>query len=270
VIAIRDIASSLAHDRGDEDAGHQPRRARLPSAHIGYGPTGHQQREEGERMTTETTDADLVVAVGADRSAIDTEAIDTEAIDAGAADQTSNETDAGRSRGNYWRFAAMIATSMTAMFALTYANSYRLGDVRWSETRFYMTFVMGAAMAVIMLGFMLGMYRSTKINAAILLGSVVVFSFALWLVRSQATVEDQSYMRAMIPHHSIAILTSSRANLDDVRVRRLADDIIAAQKREIEEMNWLIDDIAHNGKATTEAEGRARPVPEFTAADYDD
>ncbi|MEQ8437796.1 MAG: DUF305 domain-containing protein [Ilumatobacter fluminis] len=163
----------------------------------------------------------------------------------------------------------MIATSMTAMFALTYANTYRLGDVRWSETRFYMTFVMGAAMAVIMLGFMLGMYRSKKINAAIFVGSAVVFSMALWLVRSQETVQDQSYMRAMIPHHSIAILTSSRAELSDLRVRELADEIIAAQKREIEEMNWLIDDIAKNGKATTEDEAEARPVPEFTPADYD-
>ena len=171
---------------------------------------------------------------------------------------------------NYWRFGAMIAASMTAMFALTYANSYRLGDVRWSETRFYMTFVMGAAMAVIMLGFMPGMYRSTKINAAIFVGSAVVFSLALWLVRSQETVQDQSYMRAMIPHHSIAILTSDRAEISDVRVRELADEIIAAQKREIEEMNWLIADIDENGKATTEAEAAERPVPEFTPADYED
>jgi hypothetical protein len=169
----------------------------------------------------------------------------------------------------YWRFAAMIATSMAAMFALTYVNTYRLADVKWSETRFYMMFVMGAAMAVIMLGFMLGMYQSRKINAAIVAGSVVVFCLALWLVRSQSTVEDESYMRAMIPHHSIAILTSTRADLDDVRVRELADGIIAAQKREIEEMNWLLADIDANGKATTEAEGEARPVPEFTPEDYD-
>ncbi|HUP75600.1 MAG TPA: DUF305 domain-containing protein, partial [Acidimicrobiales bacterium] len=165
--------------------------------------------------------------------------------------------------------AAMIATSMTAMFALTYSNTYRLGDVKWSETRFYMTFVMGAAMAVIMLGFMLGMYKSRKVNAAIFAGSVVVFCFALWLVRSQATVEDESYMRAMIPHHSIAILTSSRADIDDVRVRELADEIIQAQKREIAEMNWLLADIAEHGKVTTQAETDARPVPEFTAGDYD-
>lgn len=171
---------------------------------------------------------------------------------------------------NYWRFAAMIATSMTAMFVLTYANSYRLGDVQWSETRFFMTFVMGAAMVVIMLGFMLGMYTSKRINAAIFVGSAVVFSVALWLVRSQETVQDQSYMRAMIPHHSIAILTSSQADLNDVRVRELADAIIVAQKREIEEMNWLIADIDENGTASTEGEAAERPVPEFTPDDYDD
>ena len=188
-----------------------------------------------------------------------------------AAGESQHDSDSHTTGGhrNYWRFAAMIATSMTAMFALTYANSYRLGDVQWSETRFYMTLVMGAAMAVIMLGFMLGMYTSRKINAAIFVGSAIVFSLALWLVRSQETVQDRSYMRAMVPHHSIAILTSSRAELTDLRVRELADEIIAAQKREIEAMNWLIADIDENGKATTQADADARPVPEFTPDDYD-
>ena len=165
--------------------------------------------------------------------------------------------------GNYWRFGAMIATSMVAMFVLMYLNTYAFDHVRWSETRFYMTFVMGATMAVIMLGFMLGMYRNRVVNAAIVGGSVVVFALALFLVRSQATVEDRSYMKAMIPHHSIAILTSERANIDDVRVRELADEIIEAQRREIAEMEWLIDDIQANGVADTPEEAAQRPVPEF-------
>ncbi len=169
--------------------------------------------------------------------------------------------------GNYWRFGAMIATSMAAMFVLMYLNTYALDHVRWSETRFYMTFLMGATMAVIMLGFMLGMYKSRKVNAAIVGGSVVVFALALFLVRSQTTIEDRSYMKAMIPHHSIAILTSERANIDDARVRELADGIIEAQRREIAEMEWLIDDIAENGVAATAADADARPVPDFTAAD---
>ena len=169
--------------------------------------------------------------------------------------------------GSYRRFGAMIATSTAAMLGLMYLNTYALDHVRWSETRFYMAFVMGATMAVIMLGFMLGMYKNRVANAAIVAGSAAVFALALFLVRSQATVEDSSYMKAMIPHHSIAILTSERANIEDVRVRELADGIIEAQRREIAEMEWLIDDIAENGVAATEAEGEARAVPRFTAAD---
>ena len=62
-------------------------------------------------------------------------------------------------------------------------------------------------------------------------------------MRSQQTVGDIAYMKAMIPHHSIAILTSSRAHIRDPRVRELADGIIAAQVREIDEMKALIVDL---------------------------
>jgi Domain of unknown function (DUF305) len=165
---------------------------------------------------------------------------------------------------SYGRFAAMIATSTIVMFGLMYLNTYSFDHVRWSETRFYMALLMGSVMAFIMLGFMLSMYKSTKINIAIFVASIVVFAASLGLVRSQATVQDSSWMRAMIPHHSIAILTSERAEIDDVRVCELATSIIEAQQREIDEMDWLIDDIAENGKATTAAEAAERPVPEFT------
>ncbi len=164
---------------------------------------------------------------------------------------------------SYGRFAAMIVTSMAVMFVLMYLNTYAWEHARWSETRFYMTFIMGAGMAVVMLSFMLGMYKSKYINIGVYAGAAVVFLLALWLVRSQVTVGDRSYMSAMIPHHSIAILTSERAQIEDVRVRELANAIITAQRREIKEMDWLIADIAQNGVASTEAEATARPVPEF-------
>jgi len=174
-------------------------------------------------------------------------------------------TDATMSR-HYRRFASMIATAMVVMYILTYTNTDRLADVQWSQTRFYMVFVMGAAMAVIMLGFMLPMYKDRRINAAIVGGSTAVFIVALLLMRSQTGIGDVLYMKGMIPHHSIAILTSERANIDDVRVRMLADGIIEAQRREIAEMDWLIDDIAMHGKATTASKARARPVPDFQAS----
>ena len=143
----------------------------------------------------------------------------------------------------YVRFGAMIATSTIAMFALKYLNTYQLDHVFFSETRSYMALTMGATMAVIMLGFMMHMHKNRRMNIGIVAVSVVVFSGALWLVRSQKTVDDVSYMRAMIPHHSIAILTSERAQITDPRVRKLADEIIASQRQEIAEMKALINDL---------------------------
>lgn len=144
---------------------------------------------------------------------------------------------------SYWRFAAMIATSIVVMFGLMYLNTYAFEHVLWSETRGWMALLMGAAMAVIMLSFMLSMYQNKRVNIVIYIGSVVVFALTLWLIRSQATVGDAEYMKAMIPHHSIAIMTSERAQITDPRVRKLADEIIAAQRREISEMKYLINEL---------------------------
>jgi hypothetical protein len=164
----------------------------------------------------------------------------------------------------YVRFGAMIVTSTAVMFALTYTNAYSADHVRYSEERLYMALLMGSAMAVVMMGFMWGMHRDKRVNAAIIGGALLIGLVALWLSRSQHFVDDQSYMRAMIPHHSIAILTSERADIDDVRVRDLADGIAATQRREIAEMDWLINDISEHGKAKTEQQAQERPVPDFS------
>ncbi len=145
---------------------------------------------------------------------------------------------------SYVRFGLMIITSTVAMFILMYLHTYAWEHLFFSETRAYMAILMGAVMAVIMLAYMLGMYSNTQVNIAIFVGAVVVFALSLWLVRSQVTVSGPSYMRAMIPHHSIAILTSERAQIDDARVRKLADEIIEAQRREIAEMRYLIAEVS--------------------------
>lgn len=143
----------------------------------------------------------------------------------------------------YARFGAMIGTSTVVMYGLMYLNTYQLDHVTFSETRLYMALIMGAAMAIVMLSFMWKMHPSRRVNVGIYLASAVVFALALWLVRSQATVDQVSYMRAMIPHHSIAILTSERARITDPRVRQLADEIIEAQREEIAEMKALIAEL---------------------------
>ncbi|MBT8417577.1 MAG: DUF305 domain-containing protein [Silicimonas sp.] len=148
---------------------------------------------------------------------------------------------------SYLRFFGMIGTSVVAMFILTYVNSWAFDHVFFSETRAYMVLYMGAVMAVVMLVWMWDMYEGTGKKFGIVAGSALVFALAVWLVRSQETVQDVSWMKAMIPHHSIAILTSERAEISDPRVRELANEIIEAQRREIDEMKRLIADLEGQG-----------------------
>tara|TARA_R110001606_G_scaffold370985_3_gene527646 strand:+ start:2192 stop:2722 length:531 start_codon:yes stop_codon:yes gene_type:complete len=163
----------------------------------------------------------------------------------------------------YKKFTVMIITSTIAMFVMMYLNTYAMSHVWFSETRAYMALYMGAGMAIIMLAFMLNMYKDKTLNIGIFVGATILFIVSVYLVRSQITVGDNAWMKAMIPHHSIAILTSERANIEDPRVRELANGIIKAQRREIKEMEWLITDIEQNGVAISEAEANSRPVPKF-------
>jgi len=144
-------------------------------------------------------------------------------------------------KGNYTKFVAMLAASFIAMYITMYLNTYQIDHVYFSLTRFYMSCLGIAAMAIIMFVAMRNMYTNKKKNIAIILGSIVLFGTALGLVRVQAPiVGDVLWMKAMIPHHSIAILTSGRADIQDPEVKKLAEDIVKAQKREIEEMKAMI------------------------------
>ena len=154
----------------------------------------------------------------------------------------SNEhTNSGKSKNHYTRFVAMLACSFVAMYITMYLNTYEWDHVWFSLTRFYMVCLGIAAMALIMLSLMLNMYKNKKKNIAIYLGSLILFVSALGLVREQkSTVGDVLWMKAMIPHHSIAILTSKRADIKDPEAKKLAEEIIEAQLREIAQMKKII------------------------------
>lgn len=165
----------------------------------------------------------------------------------------------------YLRFAAMILTGMVVMYCVMYVGSYEWGHVRWSESRLFMALTMGGSMGLVMIAWMLHMYKSVKANVAVIVVSALLLTGGIVLDRTQATVDDTSFMSAMIPHHSLAITRSERANMEDVRVCELAVEISEAQRREIDEMEWLIADIAENGVASTEEEAQSRAVPDFPA-----
>lgn len=176
--------------------------------------------------------------------------------------------DAGRARsaGMYLRFAAMLLTAMVIMYWVMFVGSWEWGHVRFSASRVFMTITMGGTMGLVMLAWMLNMYKNTRANIAIVVTSVVLIGGGIVLDRSQILVDDTAFMSAMIPHHSLAITRSEWAQLADVRVCELAVEISEAQRREIFEMDWLIRDIDRNGVASTAAEAAERPVPAFEEA----
>lgn len=170
----------------------------------------------------------------------------------------------GSSAATYLRFAAMIVTAMVVMYFVMFVGSWQWDHVRFSQSRVFMTITSGGAMVLVMLAWMARMYRSTKANVVVVLVGVLMIGGGAYLDRSQVTVGDNAFMSAMIPHHSLAITRSERANLDDVRVCELAVAISEAQRREIGEMEWLIRDISENGVASTPEQAEARPVPDFS------
>ncbi|MBR7553128.1 DUF305 domain-containing protein [Allobacillus sp. GCM10007491] len=148
----------------------------------------------------------------------------------------------------YVRFGLMIATSTFVMYWLMYLNVFQITHIFFSEMRVYMALIMGSSMTIIMMLFMWKMYKNKLVNFAIIGVGILVFGVSLWLVRSQMIVDDTDYMEAMIPHHSIAILTSERAEIEDPRVKKLAAEISQTQKEEIALMESLIKDIEKHGK----------------------
>lgn len=146
-------------------------------------------------------------------------------------------------KNNYLRFYGMILTAAIFMYGVMYLNTYEISHVFFSEMRLYMTILSTCVMAIIMLIFMMGMLKNKKKNLTIVGVSILVFAISLFLMRDQTTIDDVDYMQGMIPHHSIAILTSKRATITDPRVRELADNIIEAQEREIKEMEGLIEEL---------------------------
>jgi len=149
---------------------------------------------------------------------------------------------------SWGKFAAMIVTSVVIMFFLMYQLIYSLDHAMFSVNRLVASLVMGCVMTIVMLCFMWSMYEGSRAKVVVVLAAAVVGVVLLSMNRAQTLISDVSFMRAMIPHHSIAINNARKASISDPRVRKLADEIIESQVREIAEMKLLINDIEHNGK----------------------
>lgn len=166
------------------------------------------------------------------------------------------------------RFAATIATSTVIMFFLMYQLVYAVDHVTFSVNRLIASLAMGCVMTVVMLTSMWSMLEGKRTKIVVLAVAALVGIALLSVNRSQAVIGDVTFMRSMIPHHSIAINNARKASISDPRVRELADEIIESQVREIEEMKLLIEDIEQNEeRGTTELPPRSTQVtPEMEDA----
>ncbi|HEX6914870.1 MAG TPA: DUF305 domain-containing protein [Chitinophagaceae bacterium] len=141
----------------------------------------------------------------------------------------------------YRKFFITLLISFFIMYLVMFLNIYEIGHYHTSLTRAYMTILMVTPMAVVMILMMGKMYQDRKRNLVIIVTSLLLFVAALAGLRSQTPVGDVQYMKAMIPHHSSAILTSKRANLSDPEVKKLAEQIIESQQKEIKEMEMMLE-----------------------------
>jgi hypothetical protein len=148
-------------------------------------------------------------------------------------------------KNNYTKFLLMMTTSFLIMYGVMFLNVDKPEHVYISTTRVYMTLLMVAPMAVVMLGFMWKMYENIKVNVIILVISAVIFVAAFFLLRSQSLIGDVQYLKGMIPHHSSAILNSEEATLRDPEVKQLAEEIIKAQEEEIAKMKAILERLEH-------------------------
>lgn len=146
---------------------------------------------------------------------------------------------------HYQTFFVTLLISFVIMYAVMFLNMDSTGHYHTSLTRIYMALLMVAPMAVVMILMMGKMYPSKSLNRGIIAGSIILFSMVLTALRTQTPIGDLQYMKAMIPHHSSAVMVSRHANLRDAEVRKLADSIIASQEREIAQMEAMIKRLQH-------------------------
>ena len=134
----------------------------------------------------------------------------------------------------------MMLMSFIVMYIVMFLNIDRFSHFHNSLTRLYMALLMVAPMAIIMMMMMSKMFPSAKINTVIMITSIVVLIGSLIGLRTQTPIGDVQYMKAMIPHHSSAIMVSKNANIQDPEVKELSLQIIKSQEEEIAEMNKLL------------------------------
>lgn len=146
----------------------------------------------------------------------------------------------------YPKFFFMLALSFLIMYAVMFLNVDSADHIYLSLTRTYMSLLMVSPMALLMLLMMWKMYPKKRLNMFIVVFSITIFAISLTSLRKQVLVDDAQYMKAMIPHHSSAIMTSKNAELNDPELKTLSQQIIRSQEKEIIQMKNILKRLKKN------------------------
>jgi dipeptide/tripeptide permease len=155
-----------------------------------------------------------------------------------------------RDQRHYLRLVGMIVLSFISMYVLMYSMANSFADVYNSLNQVYMAGLMTAPMVVIELWLMSSMYKDKKLNAVVIVVSIAAGVLFWTLIRQQTLISDRQFLRSMIPHHSGAILMCEDASLQDQRIKELCKEIIASQRREIDQMRALLEEPPGRGPAS--------------------
>jgi hypothetical protein len=141
---------------------------------------------------------------------------------------------------HYKKLGLMLLLNTVIMFFLNYSMVESIDHFYFNINAIYMTLMMAASMAILMLFLMRSMYQNKMLNCILYTSFAVLFVGSLLLTRNQTLVGNQQFLRSMIPHHSSAILMCQESSIEDPQISKLCSQIIKSQTEEIAEMKDLL------------------------------
>jgi hypothetical protein len=141
----------------------------------------------------------------------------------------------------YLRFVLTLAVSLLVMFVLSLEQIWTLDHFYLNHSNFYIALTMVAAMGLVMLAGMWGMYKDRAKNVALVVGLVALLGTGFLLARTETFVGDEGFLYSMIPHHSRAILVCEESSLTDAEIIELCEQIVQSQSEEITQMQGILE-----------------------------
>ena len=139
----------------------------------------------------------------------------------------------------YLMFWINMALGLIVMYVVMFSMIDGFQDFRNNLNMFYMAVPMWAPLGIFMLATMPGMFPRKGLNITLYAVFLVLTIASFAATRSQTLIGDGQFIDSMIPHHSGAILMCREADLRDAELLTLCEEIIAAQRSEIEQMETI-------------------------------